>query len=400
MKMTKIGELPVDWECAKLGSITDLKRGRFSPRPRNDPKFYGGNIPFVQTGDVANSNGRVKTYSQTLNSKGLKVSILFPKGTILITIAANIGHTAILNFDMACPDSLIGIICKERINIEYLNNYLNIKRKNIEYLSPSAAQKNINVEFLDSFLIPVPPLSEQKKIAKILSTWDRATEILEKLIEAKKKLKKGLMQQLLTGKRRFNKNKNWNRILFSSFLLPTSYPIPKPIKPYTSLGIRSHGKGTLARDVDDPSKVAMDTLYEVKKNELIINITFAWEGAVAFLQAQDEGHLVSHRFPTYKFDKNVVLPDYFKQVIKTKRFVFCLRLISPGGAGRNRVLDKKDFLKLQWEIPLKDEQNKIASCLNTYDNEIDLLEKKMDMLKAQKKGLMQKLLTGKIRVKV
>src|SRR3989344_1552305 len=95
-KQTDIGVIPADWNMKKLGEISDIKRGKFTPRPRNDPKYYGGDIPFVQTGDVTNSNGKVSIYSQTLNEEGLAVSVLFRKGTILMTIAANIGYTAIL----------------------------------------------------------------------------------------------------------------------------------------------------------------------------------------------------------------------------------------------------------------------------------------------------------------
>ncbi|MCB9344364.1 MAG: restriction endonuclease subunit S [Lewinellaceae bacterium] len=95
-----------EWKERKLGEVTKVERGRFTPRPRNNPKYYNGQIPFVQTSDVVNSNGRIGTYTQTLNNDGLKVSKLFPKGTILITIAANIGYSGVLELGMACPDSL------------------------------------------------------------------------------------------------------------------------------------------------------------------------------------------------------------------------------------------------------------------------------------------------------
>jgi type I restriction enzyme S subunit len=144
----------------------------------------------------------------------------------------------------------------------------------------------------------------------------------------------------------------------------------------------------------------MDILYEVKENELIINITFAWEGAAAILKKSDEGKLVSHRFPTFKFNQKKVISDYFRNIIITKHFVFYMGLISPGGAGRNRVLDKTDFLLLTWDIPPLPEQQAIASILSTADEEITLLKKKLYTLKEQKKGLMQKLLTGEVRVKV
>ena len=115
-----------NWEEKKLGEISKVERGRFSPRPRNNPIYYNGDIPFVQTSDVVNSKGRIINYTQTLNEKGLKVSKLFPKGTILITIAANIGYSGVLQIDMACPDSLIGIKCYKNTSNYFLHYLLEI----------------------------------------------------------------------------------------------------------------------------------------------------------------------------------------------------------------------------------------------------------------------------------
>ena len=210
------------------------------------------------------------------------------------------------------------------------------------------------------------------------------------------------MQQLLTGKMRFRefRGEQWQEVPLRKFLTFTPRPIPKPATEYKSLGIRSHGKGIFEKIVDDPKKVMMDTLYQVKKDDLIVNITFAWEGAIAIVRKCDEDGLVSHRFPTFVFNYKVMLPEYFKQIILTKHFVYKLGLVSPGGAGRNRVLNKNDFLKLSVFVPQNiNEQGKIAAILNGLDKEIDCLNEYLEKLKQQKKGLMQKLLTGKIRVK-
>ncbi|MGL4370417.1 MAG: restriction endonuclease subunit S, partial [Spirochaetota bacterium] len=236
---------------------------------------------------------------------------------------------------------------------------------------------------------------------EILSTWDSAIELLTKQIEAKQRRKKALMDQLLSGKKRVKGfSTKWKITKFKDCLIPTSYPIDKPLISYYSLGLRSHGKGTFYRYVEDPSTVAMETLYEVKRNELIINITFAWEGAVAILGENDEGKIVSHRFPTFKFNSDIMICEYFKQIIITKKFKYFMGLISPGGAGRNRVLDQKDFLELVWNIPSVEEQRAIAAILTAADDEINILKRQCEALRQQKKGLMQKLLTGEVRVKI
>ena len=215
-------------------------------------------------------------------------------------------------------------------------------------------------------------------------------------------MKKALCQQLLAGKKRFKefRKQPWNSIELKTILVLQIRAVVKPSKSFLALGIRSHGKGTFQKPNFDPQKIALEELYKVKTNDLIVNITFAWEGAIAIVNEYDDDALVSHRFPTYVFDKQKGIPEYFRHVILQKRFVYELGLVSPGGAGRNRVLSKKDFLKIKVDIPMVEEQKKIASVLNAADKEIELLSNKLEALKNQKKGLIQKLLTGKIRVNV
>ena len=259
-------------------------------------------------------------------------------------------------------------------------------------------RSNIGQKDLEKVMLHIPSTNEQRKIAEILSTWDKAIELQEKQISYSNKHKKGFMQKLLFKREAINIL--WTGTKLRNCLIPTSYPVNKPSEPYYALGIRSHCKGTLVRYIEDPNKIAMDTLYEVKENELIVNITFAWEGAITILSKKDEGKLVSHRFPTYKFNEEYVSLDYFRHLIKTKWFVFQLGLLSPGGAGRNRVLNKTDLLKLEVILPPIEEQRKIADFLNSIDNEIELLKLELNQLKEQKRGLMQLLLTGIVRVEV
>lgn len=289
---------------------------------------------------------------------------------------------------------------------KYINYFFNLPSSQTLLKSLSTkgvSQVNINPTVLKNyFLIPLPPTKEQQKVSKILSTWDRGIEKTEKLIEIKTKRKKGLMQQLLSVKKRFKEfeKETWPKLRLGDFLTFKPRPVIKPQNPYWALGIRSHGKGTFIKKVREPEKIMMDTLFNVKENDLIVNITFAWEGAVALVKKSDEGTLVSHRFPTYVFKEDVVSPEFFKQVILQKNFVHKLGIISPGGAGRNRVLSKKDFLKLGIKIPPIEEQQKMAGILSAADQEVELLKQQLEKLKGQKKGLMQKLLTGQTRVNI
>jgi len=199
LKDTEIGPMPESWQLLPLGQVVKLERGRFMHRPRNEPRFYGGNTPFVQTGDVVRSNGRIRHYSQSLNDDGVAISKVFPRGTILITIAANIGFTGILEFDSACPDSLIGITCMEHMDAEFLNFYLQTQQADMDRLAPKGTQKNINIQFLQPWPTKVPALDEQRAIASALATLDRKLAHHRAKRTALDDLFQTLLHQLMTG---------------------------------------------------------------------------------------------------------------------------------------------------------------------------------------------------------
>lgn len=264
----------------------------------------------------------------------------------------------------------------------------------------SGSMKNLSKEALLSIKVDVPPPEEQDFIVDTLYCWDCVIEIVDQLLVEKRLRHKVLMQQLLTGKRRLSKlDTPWNTLKLKSILSPVQRQISKPLQPYDALGIRSHFKGTFAKQIEDPMKIDMDTLYIAKAGDLIVNITFAWEGAIAIVPPEHDGRLVSHRFPTYRPKEQKVSTEYLRYLISQERFKYLLAGISPGGAGRNRVMSKKGFLLLEITIPDLAEQKKVAAILDTASREIDLLQNKADALREQKKGLMQQLLTGKKRVK-
>jgi type I restriction enzyme S subunit len=154
-----------------LEDVAKIERGRFTHRPRNDPAFYDGETPFIQTGDVtrgASTGGRIRDYSQTLNQRGLEVSRVFSAGTIAITIAANIGFAAMLTFPAAFPDSVIAITPTDAVDAEYLNYYLSTQREEMDRRAPRGTQKNINIEFLRPWPVLVPSPTVQRAVSQAM----------------------------------------------------------------------------------------------------------------------------------------------------------------------------------------------------------------------------------------
>ena len=203
-KQTEIGSIPENWEVVPLGELARIERGKFSHRPRNEPRFYGGEYPFIQTGDVSNCDGYVRSFTQTLNKDGLAISKMFPTGTILITIAANIGFTGILKFDSACPDSLIGIAPSEHVQTEFLNYYLMTQQRKMDRLAPKGTQKNINIQFLKPWPIPLPSVKEQDEIAEALNAADQKIRLAATKWNELQDLFRTLLHELMTAKTRVN----------------------------------------------------------------------------------------------------------------------------------------------------------------------------------------------------
>jgi len=285
---------------------------------------------------------------------------------------------------------------RDRVDPDYVIQILagEIGQHRIKQLATRAvSQANLNpTTFKNHFYIPLPTLSEQVGIRDVLLAWDAAIEKIERLIALRVKQKAWLLSRVISASGQTTK--------LGAFLKQVSRPVPKPTEPYWALGIRSHGKGTFQRFVEDPTSVDMEELYAVKRDDLIINITFAWEGAIASVKPEDERCLVSHRFPTYEVNREIADQGFVKYIVNRKAFFSQLALISPGGAGRNRVLNKKDLLKLAVTLPPLSEQKRFAQILGTIDLLIKRKTSHLAALKNQKRGLMQKLLTGQWRVKV
>ena len=161
-------ENPMGWDVAELRALGSLDRGRSQHRPRNAHELYGGPYPFIQTGDIANSNGVIQSVSQTYSEIGLRQSKLWPAGTLCITIAANIGKTGVLSFDACFPDSVVGFTPRKSIIVEYVQTALDLMQKRIEETAPMAAQRNINLKSLGNLRIPVPSLIHQERFVEIV----------------------------------------------------------------------------------------------------------------------------------------------------------------------------------------------------------------------------------------
>lgn len=202
--MSLLSNLPTCNKRKLSQEAIDFGRGRSRHRPRNDKKLYGGNYPFIQTGDIRNSNHFITKYSQTYNEIGLAQSKLWPKGTLCITIAANIAETGILTFDACFPDSVIGCVFDdEATNINYVEYLLQSFKTVLQAEGKGSAQDNINLGTFEKFLFPFPSKIEQDEIVQKLDYMRKNISKLEEIYEQKTKnleeLKQSILQKAFNG---------------------------------------------------------------------------------------------------------------------------------------------------------------------------------------------------------
>jgi type I restriction enzyme S subunit len=190
---------PKGWEVSPFGSLGKLDRGKSKHRPRNDPSLLGGKYPLIQTGDVANSKGVIKKYTQTYSDKGLAQSRMWPAGTLCITIAANIAQTGILTFDSCFPDSIVGFKPNNRVTTEYIQAWLGFLQPLLEDLAPQSAQKNINLQMLRELDVPVPPIDLQSKFSEFVERIGNNSRNYEKSEAVMDNLFNSLLQRAFRG---------------------------------------------------------------------------------------------------------------------------------------------------------------------------------------------------------
>ncbi len=199
-----LGKVPEHWELRRIKYLTRILRGKFTHRPRNDPRMYGGPYPFIQTGDIASANKYVSEYHQTLSHEGYEVSKEFPKGTLVMTIAANVGDVAILGFQACFPDSIVGFLPINGVELNYLHYLFNGMRMEFLRTAPMNTQLNLNIDRIGSLVTILPPSKEQTAIANYLdhrtAQIDQTISKTEEQINLLQEYRTALISEVVTGK--------------------------------------------------------------------------------------------------------------------------------------------------------------------------------------------------------
>jgi type I restriction enzyme S subunit len=199
-------EVPAHWKVQQIKRRCDLLRGKFSHRPRNDPALYDGDYPFVQTGDITSAEKYIRSYSQTLNELGFSVSKMFPRGTLVMSIAANVGDVAILDFEACFPDSMVGLVPNPHTQLDFLYYLMRAMKGILLRSAVLTTQLNLNYVRIGTNVAPFPPKREQEEIAAFLdgktTEVQGAKAVLNRQIDALIAYRMSLIHECVTGQRR------------------------------------------------------------------------------------------------------------------------------------------------------------------------------------------------------
>ena len=419
-KMTKLGEIPLDWEVVKLeGICNEIFLGLTSKVDYVDE----GGYPFVRATNI--SSGQLSfdeiKYISTEQHKKLTARRITKKGDVLVSKSGTLGTCAIVDVDIefSTYESIITIQPKTK----YLwNKFLFQILQDANVLRTMLGARvggivgHLNLKTFRKLNIPLPPLQEQKKIAEILSTVDEKIDLVQSNIEATQALKKGLMQQLLTkgiGHTKFKASKlgeiplDWEVVkLLPHIELLTGFA-------FKSSGFNEEGEGikllrginiTVGRlrwnqKIDKWWNLPFEDYdkYCAKAGDLVISMDGSLVGRnYARVKEKDLPLLIVQRVACLRAKETLEL-EYLNQIIGSPLFINYVDAVKTSSGIPH--ISSKNIREFNIPLPPLQEQKKIAEILSTVDEKLDLLQEKKKAYQAMKKGLMQQLLTGQVRVK-
>lgn len=406
-KKTKIGVIPEDWELIKLGKLGELKNGI-----NKDKDQFGFGYPMVNLNDVFNININ-STENLTLVNSSQKDRELYSliKGDVLFIRSSvkpiGVGLTALINNDL--NDTVYsGFIIRFRSNNKIGHNYKNHCfseenfRKRLLSKSTISANTNINQTALNSLQIVLPPLPEQEKIAAILSTWDEGIQLLESTIKTLKKRNKGLAQQLLTGKLRLRSasgekfDGEWEKVKLNS-IINFHKVKAKGSDKYPVFSSSKNGLIPQNEYYNGENRITSKNIdgFNVIPQNFITYRSRSDDGIFTFNKNKfDFVGVVSKYYPVFSFSNSSV--TFLLKLLNFNKYQ-----IGKFSVGTSQlVLGEKELKNIFLILPSLKEQEAIANVLETADAELQLNLQKLNTLQEQKKGLMQKLLTGEVRVRI
>jgi len=385
------------WRKASIGEIGRVVTGT-TPATAT-PEYYGGEIPFVAPGDLGKTLF-VYDAERTLTAEGLSQAKALPPGAVLFTcIGATIGKSAIAGRALATNQQINAIICDpQKADSAFVYYLLAMRAEAIKRLAGAQAVPIVNKSTFEDVTAPFPPLPEQRKIAEILRTWDEAIEKLEALRSANENRYKALARRFFDPCHpSFHGRPNtWREFELGDVFRERSQSGEENDR---LLSITMNG-GVIDRDdvgrkdtsTDDKSKYKL-----ILPGDIGYNTMRMWQGVSGLSALRG---IISPAYTVVTPIPNRILGRYAAHLFKSRRMVFDFERYSQGLTSDTWNLKFPAFSKIRVFLPPTDDQEKLADTLDALTAEGSVIGKQVEALTRQKRGLMQKLLTGEWRVSV
>lgn len=417
MKRTIAGWLPADWDAALIKTRCNVVRGS-SPRPAGDPRFFDGDyLPWITVADVTGiSSVHLTSTRSKLTQEGSKHTRIIPAGTLIISNSgATLGVPKITSISAGANDGIAMFLEPQGLLKEFMYFFLESKTEFFRSdLAPGVGQPNLNTDLIGGVAIPVPPVEEQATIAELLTQWNSAIEKTERLITAKQKRNESLANQLLFGHVRFGQRNIRTTKSLHWFSAPSDWQvveISKVAREVSALNSSDDGLPVLSCTKYDGLVDSLEYFdkqvfsHDTSKYKVVGRGQFAYatnhieEGSIGYQDFVDAG-LVSPIYTVFQSDAKKIDDGYFYKLLKTEKLRQIFSARTNSSVDRRGSLRWKDFARIHIPLPSLDEQREINAVLDDAKREIVLLQTEVKALKQQKRGLMQKLLTGQWRVPV
>lgn len=397
--------VPSDWRIVRLKNLGKVGSGT-TPSTIIPEYWLNGTIPWLPTGKV---NDKIIKDSQTfitekaLQDKGIK---LLPMGSVVIAMIGQgktRGKTALLEIEAWVNQNFAFIIPNQSVDSRYLYTILDYNYGRIRYEGNRGGnQGSLNAGMIKDFKIPLAPLSEQRAIAQILSLMDTAINQNNKIIAQKELRKNWLMQNLLTGKKRLKGFcGDWKEYSYEKLLKIVKRNFEwDENELYKLISVRRRSDGIFFREALYGHQILVKTLRTAKEGDFLFSKMQILHGASALVTKEFDGAKISGSYiAVVAKDKKQLNMEFFQWYSQVPYFYHQTYISSYGVHIEKMTFDFETFLQLETKLPDFEEQTAIAQVLQAADKEILLLKAKTDKLREQKKGMMQVLLTGKVRIK-
>lgn len=419
-KKSQLGHIPASWDKCTVGDLVDndiIEKPRDGNHGNLHPKtddYVEEGIPFIRANSVHDNtlDLSVCKFLKKKQADSLNKGFSYP-GDILLTHKGTVGNTTIVpkvstDYIMLSPQvTYYRIKDKEKLNKRFLKYLFEAPKFKLvlDKLSTGGTRDYIGITKQKKLPVVLPPINEQNAISDIVFQWDKHIDLLRKIIECKKHYKKGLMQQLLSGKKRFPEfeDEPWQEVKLGNVFQRVTQKNEN--EEVTNVLTISAQDGLVSQtDYYDKSVASKDlSRYIVlQKGDFAYNKSYSDGyplGAIKRLEEYESG-VLSPLYICFRIDSHKLSSDFMTHFFENGGLDHEIYKIAREGARNHGLLNVsiKDFFRITFEIPQIEEQNKISEALNNAKKEIELLEQELEAVKKQKKGLMQQLLTGKTRV--